>query len=117
MMWFRQRIPARGEEAEKNQLLYVTFILYNSRKNRMSAIDQSQMQRAQPGREVLPKPLAPGKKGYPFWLGGMSSLPASYQIQLVHPWSSFSPWFSRKKKIIQKEDEEEEDKRQRHKRS
>jgi len=37
----------------------------------MSAIDQSQMPRAQPGREVVPKPVV-GKKPYPFWLGGMS---------------------------------------------
>jgi len=35
----------------------------------MSAIDQSQMPRPQPGREVVPKPVV-GKKGYPFWLGG-----------------------------------------------
>jgi hypothetical protein len=39
----------------------------------MSAIDQSQMPRAQPGREVVPKPVV-GKKPYPFWLGGMSPL-------------------------------------------
>lgn len=37
----------------------------------MSAIDQSQMPRPQPGRETVPKQVV-GKKGYPFWLGGES---------------------------------------------
>jgi hypothetical protein len=40
----------------------------------MSAIDQSQMPRAQPGRDPLPPPPVVGKKGYPFWLGGTFSI-------------------------------------------
>jgi len=46
----------------------------------MSAIDQSQMPRAQPGHEVLAKPVV-GKKGYPFWLGGMSSCEAATSMR------------------------------------
>jgi hypothetical protein len=52
----------------------ITRAIYKTKnqRDRMSAIDQSQMPRAQPGREVVPKPVV-GKKGYPFWLGGKSS--------------------------------------------